>query len=139
MEWKKFKETERAYPEEVISKLLKGFDNATGGLLDLQIQEHTEYLKSGLGAFQFRVLLTSYNMSKYRFEIMRCGYDIEMYPVKISLEDSIYEEIMGWPKTFDDTIKAENEEELEETVRKTFDTKRFEEIVSGLMKISKKF
>lgn len=139
MEWKKFKEIDREYPEEVISKLIKGFDNATEGLLDLHVQEHKEYLKSGLGSFQFRLILVSNNLSKYKFEIMRCGYDIELYPVKISLEDSIYEELMGWPNTFADPIKVASEKELEDTVKKAFDTKRFEEIVSGLMKISHKF
>jgi hypothetical protein len=139
MEWKKFKETEKKYPEEVISKLIKGFDNATNGLLDLVIQEQKEYLKSGFGDFQFRLILISNNLSKYKLEIMKCGYNVELYPTKIDLEDSIYEEIMGWSNPFSDPIKIESEKELEDIIKKIFDTKRFEEIVSGLMKISQKF
>jgi hypothetical protein len=139
MEWKKFTETEKKYPEEIISKLIKGFDNATNGLLDIVIQENKEYLKSGFGDFQFRLILTSSNLSKYKFEIMKCGYNVELYPAKIALEDSIYEEVMGWANPFSDPIKVENEKELEDMIKKIFNTKRFEEIVSGLMKISKKF
>lgn len=139
MDWKKFKEIEKDYPENVIGKLITGFSNATDGLLDIYIEELDEFLTGKLGAFQFRMILTSNSLSKYKFEILKFGYNVELYPVKIKTESSIYQAITGLPSILADPIRVENEEDLENVIREIFESKRFEEIVSGLMKISKKY
>lgn len=139
MEWKNFKESDKEYPEQIILKIIKGFENATKGLLTIQIVEQSELINQSFGIFQYRVLLTSTSLSSYRFEIFKIGYNIEIFPVNVRIEDSINLELTGLPQVLSDTLKPENEEKLEEVIIKIFATKRFEEIVAGLMKISKKY
>lgn len=143
MEWKKFKELDREYPEAIIEKKIKGFDNATEGLASLAVVKLTDTraMNSGVqGDFRFELVLYSNILKQYKFRILTFGYGITLSPIYIKLEDSVNEELYGDDpmNIFVTTRSVENTKELDEIVSKIFETKYFNLVVRGLMKVAKK-
>ena len=143
MEWNKFDELDREYPEAIIEKRIKGFENATEGLASLGVFKLSEVraLSSNVpGDFKFDLILYSNILKKYNFKILTIGYGITLSPIYFSLEDSIAQELYAdVPLYFlESTRKVETSEELDELLLKIFDTKSFNLVVRGLIKISKK-
>lgn len=142
MEWKNFKESEREYPEKVVNESISGFHISTNKLVEMQVSELSDSsrINSSLYTnFQFRLRLKSEYVSSYSFDIFTFGYNIELAPIKIILEYSIFEEIKG--RTMinnNERINILDEVELKEFLSQVFQTKRFNEIVMGLMKIARK-
>lgn len=139
MEWNKFTESKKEYPEELILKSIDGFSKATNNLLDIQVGRINEKLGDLYVDFEFKLLLTSNTLKSYKFEILRFGYDVELYPVKLLLEESIFEEVYQKKMGYKQTLGAPDEEALNSVLKEIFSTNRFKEVVSGLMKISRKY
>lgn len=137
MKWNKFSESERIYPDEIVNKLIKGFSNATGQLLELVVETSMHNFETQTD-FEFRLLLVSHRLENYRFKVATFGYNIEIYPVLIVLDEQIYNELLNIRMLAKDIIKKDTEQEFEELMIKAFESERFQEVVSGLLKISKK-
>lgn len=98
MEWKSFKESDKEYPEKIVNESISGFYASTNKLVEMQVSEISDSSRiiSGLYSdFQFRLRLKSEYVSKYSFDIFTFGYNIELAPIKVIMEDSIFEEMMG--------------------------------------------
>jgi len=137
MKWSKFEESKRVYPDKVVNKLIKGFSNATGEVLELVVE--TDVLKFETQTdFVFRLLLVSHRLENYRFKVATFGYNVEIYPVSIVLDEQIYNELFNKEMRPREIIKKDTEQEFEELMVQAFESERFQEVVTGLLKISKK-
>ncbi len=137
MEWNNFKESNREYPQEIISKAVEGFSKATSNLLDIHIKQ-VDFINEIHMDFEFTVLLVSNTIKSYRFEIFRFGYNVDIFPVQSILEESIFEELTTKKMKYKEKIKHKDEANFKEIIELIFKSNRFNEIVSGLMKISRK-
>lgn len=142
MEWQKFEELKSEYPEAIIEKKIKGFENATEGLANLAVVELTDiraFTSEVEGDFKFELVLFSDVLKNYQFKILSFGYGITLSPIYISLEDTFYEEIYKQKKMeFGEKIKVKNTEDLEKLISEIFKTESFKLVVRGLMKVAKK-
>jgi len=137
MEWKDFNIEQVNTPNETIEKTINGFEKATKGLLKLNLIEKSDIermRKKNLPSFQYDLVLHSPFMPNYKFDVLELFYDVTLYPCILIMEDGIDDELNINP--FDKNIKLQNEEELKQTLEKLFNTKRFESIIAGLMKIT---
>ena len=136
MEWKKFNTDSVKTPSEVIEDILEGFTNATNGLLKLSLFEKSdvERLRKKYSTnFQYDLILHSQFMRNYKFDVLELLFDVSLYPCGLVLEKGIAKEL---EVTSNDTVILENVDDLKTVLESIFSTKRFEEIVSGLMRIS---
>jgi|GEM_PF-2002155 len=139
MEWKNFKESDKQFPEEIVEQIIDGFSNATQDLAELVIKKKGEYqLSDRLNSqFQFDVNLTSGYLSNYVFRVFSFGYNIELYPVNVLVDPSIISEL-NTTKYYPNPQEIVSDEDFKNIVELIFASERFNEIVSGLMKVSKK-
>lgn len=141
MEWTKFKESTREYPEKAVEKLISGFSTATNELVTLTLQSYGpfERLGSQLNSdFQFSIYLRSQFVPKYKLEVFTFGYNVELAPITFIIEESIFEEVFKRAMRFEEKIVAKDIETLNQMLSEIFATERFKEIVGGLMKIAQK-
>ena len=139
MEWNKFKESEKEYPEELVSKSIDGFSKATSHLCEIQISPVADFAGDLYVDFEYRVLLLSNTIKSYKFEVFRFGYNVDLFPVSTILDENIFEEITSRKMKHKQKLSQENEEQFQNLIKAIFESKRFQEVVSGLMKISKKY
>ena len=138
MEWNKFKESEREYPEVIVEKTIEGFSKATSHLCEIQINPVSDFAGDLYVDFEFRVLLLSNTIKSYKFEIFRFGYNVDIFPVYSILDENIFEELTNRKMKLKQKTTQSNEEEFQNVLKEIFNSNRFKEVVSGLMKISKK-
>ena len=137
MDWKDFNIEQINTPNETIKNSLKGFEKATKGLLRLSLFEKSDMermRKKYAPSFQYDLILHSPYMPNYKFDVLELLYEVTLYPCSLVLENGIEDELGINP--FEKSLQLQNEEELKLTLEKIFSTKRFESIVSGLMKIT---
>lgn len=138
MEWNNFTESEREYPEVIVERAIKGFSKATSHLCDIQISRVSEFAGDLYVDFEFRVLLLSNTIDTYKFEIFRFGYNVDIFPVFSILDENIFEELTQRKMIPKQKTNQQDEEAFQNLLDNIFKSKRFQEVVSGLMKISKK-
>ncbi len=138
MEWDKFKESEKEYPEDIVAKEIDGFSKATSHLCEIQISPIENFVGDLFVDFQFRVVLLSNTVKSYKFEVFRFGYNVDLFPVVSIIDESIFEELIGKKKRWKEKTIQPNEKEFQKFLKGIFGTTRFKEVVSGLMKISRK-
>lgn len=136
-----FEEPKVQFPEALTKDYIKSFDTATEGYASLTLLKLDALKKmvSHLNGtnFQYQLLLTSDFASGYSFKVFRFGYDVTIYPVYIVFEDEIGEEL-GIPNSLGDrAISIENEADFSKIMEGAFKSKRFREVVGGLIKIAK--
>lgn len=139
MEWNKFTASEKEYPEELVLKSIEGFSKATSNLLEIQIIPVDEMLGNLRVDFEFKVILMSNSVKNYRFEIFHFGYNVELFPVHLLIEESIFEQIVKRKMKRRETLPAKTEKNLNGILDVIFNSNRFKEVVAGLMKISNKY
>lgn len=139
MEWNKFKESEREYPEELVEKTIEGFSKATSNLCEIQINPVADFAGDIFVDFEFRVLLLSNTIKSYKFEIFRFGYNVDIFPVLSILDENIFEELTEKKMRRKQKLKHSSEKEFQNLLNAIFNSNRFQEVVSGLMKISRKY
>lgn len=146
MNWKKFKELDKEYPEVIVEKKIAGFDNATDGLASLGIVklDGVQALNAPVsGDFKFALYLYSPNLKGYKFNVLYFGYDIRLSPIDIKIEDSIDEEIRRGSASDKVTIIPLNitirtNEDFQKLLDTIFSSNAFESVVGGLLKVAKK-
>jgi len=86
-------------------------------------------------------LLTCPALSHYRFRLFTIGYDIDMYPVYFDHDSDVREEIMeetnGKLLGKDNIIRAANEEEFTEVLKRTFSSKKAVRVIRALLSQAK--
>jgi hypothetical protein len=141
MIWKKFKESEIELPDILVENITKGFSTATMGLVDLSVDEKSDIsrIRRNLGTrFQFIVSLVSEHLPDYSFQVFEFGYDVSLYPVKMKITKSIFDELTNKGEGLGDITIFNDEESFKTTVELVFNSNKFTEIISGLMKIARK-
>jgi len=142
MEWEKFKESPKEYPENIVEDSISGFPKSTDGLAQLAIRPKNDLSKLAsklTSKFQFDLDLYSKYLNDYIFTVLEMGYDIEIFPVKILVEPTILAEINKTRELkYYTHITAKKEEDLQKALELVFKTARFAEIVAGLMKVARK-
>lgn len=141
MEWKEFEETKKEYPEKIVENAINGFSIATKNLLQMSIVELNDVsrITSGIRKdFQFSLYLKSEYVEDYKFKIFSFGYNVELTPISIILDSSIFEELYGKEMEHRETLDIENEEHFNLLLEKIFKTNRINEIITGLMKIARR-
>jgi hypothetical protein len=135
MEWKKFNIDKIKTPYEVVSKSLEGFNDATNKLLNISLFEKSEIelirQKNG-SSFQYDLVLHTKFMRSYKFVVFEIFFDVTLYPCALKIEKTIAKEL----NLNQDYIFADNENELNKALVLIFEAEKFNEIVSGLMRIS---
>lgn len=141
MKWKDFTESSKEYPEKVVEISINGFHNATKGLAEIIIEPVSElkYLNTGLrNDFTFNVYLMSPFLSAYSFKLFSIGYNIELSPIYMLIEHSIHDEVLGPFISKEEPLIIENEEELKQVLENIFNSTKFSDVVTGVMKIAAK-
>lgn len=141
MKWANFEETDKEYPEKLVEKSIEGFSKATKGLAELKISELNDInriMSKVEGDFIFNVWLVSPYVKEYMFKVLTFGYDIQLNPINIRIEDSIYQEIVGNPVVLSKNIVCKDDLEFSSLLEKVFSSNKFVETVTGLMKIARK-
>ncbi|MDO6745515.1 hypothetical protein Q4553_13150 [Tenacibaculum soleae] len=138
MEWNEFKESEKEYPEDIVAKTIDGFSKATSHLCEIQISPVESFVGDLFVDFEFRVLLLSNTIKSYKFEVFRFGYNVDLFPVFSIIDENIFEELTKKKMRRKQKTIQSNEKEFQEFLNGIFGTSRFKEVVSGLMKISRK-
>jgi hypothetical protein len=142
MKWNTFTESDKEYPEKIAEKSIEGFSKATMGLAELTINplSDSERISSKVsGDFLFNIKLISPYLPQYRLKIMTFGYDIMLNPIFFILEDSIHQEIYKERLKFGEQMVSADEKDFSECLEAAFSSNTFNETVTGLMKIAKKF
>lgn len=141
MSWKKFEESNAELPEKVIEKMIEGFSDATNDLVQLGStvkSDLSRFTTSQLDTkFQFDVVLLSNKLPDYSFKLFEFGYDVTLYPVSIYIYPSIASELVKQDTGIGPKAKCIDKDELEKIVHVIFETKIFNDTVSGLMKIAR--
>lgn len=141
MTWKKFNVLDTEFPEAIVQRRISGFENATEGLAALSIKRLGEFgrLTTDLrGEFKFELVLHSQHLKHFKFVVLSFGYDVTLLPIYLVVEDSIYQEIYGETLFDIKTQKIDSIEDFDHILKTIFDSKSFELVVSGLMKVSSK-
>lgn len=136
MKWKQFNTDTIKTPFEVVEESIEGFEKATNGLVQLTIFEKSEVerlRKKYIANFQYDLILHSQFMRNYKFDVFELLFDVTLYPCAIVLEKGLAKEL---GVTTSDTVILDDVELLKGILESIFNSKRFEDIVSGLMKIS---
>lgn len=137
-----FEEPKVQFPEEIIKDYIKSFDIATDGYASLNLFE-IDPVKKILSRlektnFQHEVVLTSTVVSGYSFQVFRFGYDVTIYPVYIVFEDEIGKDVGAHTSPRGErTSKITTENDFIKIIEGVFKSKRFREVVGGLIKIAK--
>jgi len=141
MSWQKFNASKKEYPESVIEKKIEGFENATDSLASLSLVElkSVQFISARPeGDFKFSLYLHSNIIKGYKLEVITIGYDVKLSPINFKIEDSIDEEVYGdgLQSFYARTVNSSNE--LEEVMDKIFQSKSFNNVVRGIIKIAQK-
>ncbi|WP_320153153.1 hypothetical protein [uncultured Tolumonas sp.] len=137
-----FDEPQVEFPEKTILNLTNGFDTATDGLASLiLLQIKNDSRIGGINStFQFRLKLISNILINYSFTLLDFGYDVTIYPVTITIDDSEIANELGITETdfYDNYIVTLNsDKELISLLKSIFQTNTFRKTVGGLMKIAR--
>lgn len=141
MKWQEFTESSKEYPEKILESSIAGFEKATKGLVQMTITSagDIDFITSHLeNDFQFIVYLRSEYVKKYRLKLLTMGYNVELTPIFLSLEETIFEHIFQRPMKHRELLIIKSEEELKGMLEQIFTSSRFVEIVSGVMKIARR-
>lgn len=139
MEWKKFKALEIKSPEELIIETIKGFSEATNNLVDMKLLKKSDFEKVSSklkNQFEYELILFSKYIKGYSFSILEFGFDVELYPVNIAIDVEIYNEL-NFDFRYDRKVTSiKDEEEFVKSLNFVFQSKRFQTIIGGLMKLA---
>ena len=141
MEWIKFEELDKEYPETVVENKIAGFENATSNFASLGVfqMKNTEFITSNVeGDFKFKLYLFSKAMKNYKFEVFTFGYGIKLSPINFIVEGSIEEELFGKSRSFQKIRFVNSTKELEKLLDSIFNSVSFNTTVRGLIKVAKK-
>ena len=141
MKWKQFEESGREFPEKIVEKSIEGFSKATKGLAELKISALSDVgrLTSKIqDDFVFRVVLTSPHVKEYSLTVLTFGYGIELHPIQFIADSAIHLELYKEPLEYGHTMECKSGEIFSIALEKIFSSKRFVEIVTGLMKVARK-
>ncbi len=142
MNWKKFDEIAKEYPEAIVEKRIAGFENATDALAGLSLAklEGAQFMTTNIvGDFRFSLYLYSPYLKSYRFKILTFGYGIRFSPINFTIEESIDQEIFGEYFVMEEQIRSvENTDDFDKVLNNIFSSKAFETVVGGLIKLAKR-
>ena len=147
MIWEKFEETKNEYPEEIVKEAIKGFSDATDKRVEMVVNKlsftKAQFnFKSLVGEFYFELNLSSPYVNICEISIMKFCYDASMSSVVCIIHQEILDEIKS--KLFSDGIEEYNKNFIcspkifNNLLEIIFESKKFNSIVSGLIKISNK-
>lgn len=132
--WKEFNIEAILTPYEIVDKSLEGFSEATRNLVELSLFEKSEIelIRKKKGSnFQYDLVLHTRHMRSYKFVVFELYFDVTLYPSILKPENSIARELGS-----NEYIISDNAADLEKAIEIIFSTKKFNEIVGGLMKIA---
>lgn len=137
MDWNKFQPAEVTLPQEVITGLITGFEEATEEKLNLVVERVENYFSSSINDFNFEVALKSKTLEKYKYSVFTFSYDGTLYPVNVSVDRELRKDEFkeDSPILFIDLV-ASNEDQLRELASRIFGSNYFAKIVGGLIKLS---
>lgn len=141
MKWGQFEESEREYPEKIVEKSIEGFSKATKGLAELKISALSDVVRLTSKIqddFVFRVVLISPHVKEYSLTVLTFGYGIELNPIQFIADSAIHRELYNKPLEYGQAMDCENGEIFSNALEEIFSSKRFVEIVTGLMKVARK-
>lgn len=121
--------------------MTEGFTKAAKGLAELRTMtlRDVQQITSGLSTdFQYALYLKSDMVPEYRLKVLTFGYDVELMPVKIVLNNDIAEELHGKKLVRGDYITIETEEKFRDYLSSVFRSNHFVNVVSGLLKLAQK-
>jgi hypothetical protein len=135
--WNKFEPSANQYPERIVEEKIEGFSQATNNLANLVIEA-----KSGLEAwsmtndldFLFVVTLNSPKIPYFGYEVFTFGYKPTLMPIFVKVESGIADEL-HMSHSYNE---IRSEKQFKELLSKIFDTKKFKEVVGGVMKVAQK-
>ena len=87
--------------------------------------------------FKYAFLLTCPALSHYRFRLFTIGYDIDMYPVYFDLDSDVRDELIektnGKLLAPGNVIRASNEEDFTEVLKRIFSSKKTLRVIRALL------
>ena len=134
-------------PEDILNKQAEYLKESFGGLvsckvLRINLSKEWKLFYDGLhiaSDFTFSFRICSDYVEKFEYEICSMTYGITMYPLALSFEEGIAEEVKEQLKLKDgDTVVVDNEEMLLNVLQKILSSKEVHQVLKGLLTIAKK-
>lgn len=136
-----FQEMPVELPEVYISNLTSNFSNHTNNLTFLEIiqsRKESYSISNTVGNFSFSMILKSQFLGHYSFRVLDFSYNISIYPVLFNIEGDIAAELGVHEHSFtgDFLYECQNENEIMMLLSRIFSSQKFNNSVSGLMRLS---
>lgn len=131
-------------PKKILEEQSNYLEDMTKGYVYAEVIRRKNEERPQFGEFVFHYLLKSRYLEEYSYKLLELSHSVNIYPVFITLDEFVYDEIKSTSKIFDefDTddndfyVKASNEEEFIEVLRTILSSKEVINIVSGIITVS---
>lgn len=139
--------SEVKFPKEILDEQAEYLRNSFGNLvkgkvLPIKLPEMWEEFYKGYDIatdFSYTFTICSDYVKRFQYEICKVTYGIKMYPVAISFESGIAEEVS---EVFDledeDTIIAYDEEFMISVLEKILSSREVHQVLAGLVSLAQK-
>ncbi|WP_156034061.1 hypothetical protein [Aeromonas jandaei] len=136
-----FQEMPVELPEVYISNLTSNFSNHTNNLTFLEIihsRKDSYSISNTVGNFSFSMILRSQFLGHYSFRVLDFSYNISIYPVLFNIEGDIAAELGVRENSFTGEFiyECQDENEIIKLLSRIFSSQKFNNSVSGLMRLS---
>ncbi len=135
------------YPKDILDEQAVYLNESLGGLVECRVvrkplspDQILFYRKQGvISDFSFSVKILSDYVEQYEYEICSLIYSIKIYPMAVSFDDGIEEELSELFTVENmNTIIAHDEREFLDIIQKILSSKEVHQVLSGLISIAKK-
>jgi len=138
--------SEFRFPKEILEEQGEYLRKSVDGLvkcevLSVNIEDSWKRFYSQFGVtsdFSFSFMICSDYVERYQYEICTVTYGIKAYPIAISFDQGIAEEVAEvFDLEDDDTIIVYDEEFLLSVLERILSSREVHQVISGLMSIAK--
>jgi hypothetical protein len=134
---KQFEQTKSRPPVAIIKEQASLLGTKTKNVVEGSV---TKVMSDSGDDIKYNFYLVAPVMGNYRYLLFGIEHDIRMYPLFITLESEILEEVLaqmepeGTKKRYSNRyVQVENEEEFRDALKKIFSAKKTREIISAIL------
>ena len=129
-----FKPNEVNSPKKILDEQSKLLPKLTGDMVFAKVIEMSEYDAAVLNHkddFSYQFYLLGKFLKNYKFKVFDFSHSITMYPVDVSVDDEIAEEL-----GIEEDARLENEEDFIKLIGIVFGSERLKTVIGSIIQIS---
>jgi hypothetical protein len=133
-----FEENPLPSAKVILEEQAKLLSKLTGDIVFAEVVEVPPQLARLDGEFCFRFNIVGKFVGNYRFRVLDFAHDITLYPIQFLLDSQLGEELGIQGDLYDKyTTKVDTPEELETFLKAVLTSKRVQNVVGSILKLSK--